>query len=212
MKKTDTYLLEMISSGSKNAFTELYQKHVHAINQFVYKKTNNELLTEDITQEFWLYVWENPKDFMPKSKNTSVKAYMLQYVRFRIFDAFRSSLPQEISLDNFTVSASEEIWYSHVLESIEEKELYEHIKEIIRAHSDVKQKVFHLRLSNHSINEIAEELSLSKRTVYNYYHETLNDVRTVIKKKHPELVKNFLKHNNQKVASQLSMMLFILFT
>lgn len=147
----------------------------------MYYKVKNAVLTEDVTQEFWLYVWKNPLAFVPKDNNSSVKAYFMQYLRFRIFDIYRASLPKNLFVDVSEVSEKEELWYTHILESIEENELYAFMKEVVDTQSSIKQRVFHLRFQeDDSVDDISGKLGISKRTVYNYYHEVMTELRTKI--------------------------------
>lgn len=188
VKKTDYSLLRLISEKDRKAFTLFYDRYIKLIYKFVYQALNDPERTDDLIQEFWMKVWEDPS-FLRCNEQGSVQSYMLQNLRFRVLDVYRETLKNMISIDQ--LEESMEIDYHDVTEELDEKELLSVIREALDKQPYVVRKTFWLRINDWSVDETAKVLSVSKKTVYNKYSESLSIVRSHLKNNHPELIEDF---------------------
>jgi RNA polymerase sigma-70 factor (ECF subfamily) len=205
LKKTDNSLLKLISEKDRKAFSLFYDRYIRLIYKFVYQSFNDHNQTGDLIQEFWMKVWENPS-FLRCNEQGSVQSYMLQYLRFRVLDVYRETLKNMISIDQLEESI--EIDYHGVTEELDEKELLSVIREALNEQPYIVRKIFWLRINDWSVDETAQELFVSKKTVYNKYSESLSIVRSHLKNNHPELIEDFNSTVTGKKIFLLRMLFF----
>lgn len=200
MKKQDVDLLKAISIKNKKAFDTLYERYIRLAYKFVYYQLQDQELTDDLIQEFWIRVWEDPS-FMKCNANGSVQSYMLQYLKFRILDIYRKTYRELLRVDNVEIAEREIAVYNNITEDLSIKELYNIITEALDKQSQVAKNAFWMRIHNWSVEETATALSVSPKTVYNTYSESLSVVRSHIKKHYPELIENLSPTLKNKIYS-----------
>lgn len=188
MKKTDCSLLRLISKKDHKAFTLFYDRYIKLIYKFVYEALNDQQQTDDLVQEFWVRVWEDPS-FLKCNEQGSVQSYMIQNIRFRVLDVYRNTLKNLISIDQLGENVN--FNYQDITASLDEKELLMVIREALDKQPYIIRKTFWLRINDWSVDETADVLAVSKKTVYNKYSESLSIVRDHIRNKHPELIEDF---------------------
>lgn len=188
MKKTDYSLLGLISKKDRKAFVLFYDRYIKLIYKFVYQSLNDQELTNDLIQEFWMKVWED-SSFLKCNEQGSVQSYMLQNLRFRVLDVYRETLKNMISIDQLEENMA--LNYHDITEELDERELLSVIREALDKQPYVVRKTFWLRINDWSVDETAKVLSVSKKTVYNKYSESLSIVRSHLKNNHPELIEDF---------------------
>ena len=188
MRKTDYSLLKLISEKNRKAFTLFYDRYIKLIYKFVYEALKDQERTDDLIQEFWMKVWEDPS-FLKCNKQGSVQSYMLQNLRFRVMDVYRETLKNMISIDQLEETV--EFDYHGITAAMDEKELLLVIREALDKQPYIVRKTFWLRINNWSVEETAKVLAVSKKTVYNKYSESLSIVRSHLKNNHPEMIEDF---------------------
>lgn len=175
----------MIANKDSKAFDTFYRRYIRMIYKFVYSELNDQELTDDLIQEFWLRVWEDPS-FLKCNGAGSVQSYMLQYLKFRILDLYRKTLKgllHDLSPEKIEQEQDE---YNNIVAELDEKELLDVIREALNRQPQVVRNTFWMRINNWSVKETANTLSISPKTVYNKYSESLALVRTHIIDHYPE--------------------------
>lgn len=206
IKKTDYILLELIAKKNRKAFASLYNRYIKLIYKFVYQALNDQERTDDLIQEFWLKVWEDPS-FLKCNQRESVQSYMLKNIRFRILDIYRETWKNMLSIDQ--IEESLQISYSTMTEGMNESDLFHAIREALDTQPHLVRKVFWLRIHDWSVEEAANALSVSKKTVYNNYSQSLSIVRKHLKNNYPDLVEGF--HSTAKRKRVFSPTAFFFF-
>ncbi|SCD20412.1 RNA polymerase sigma factor [Proteiniphilum saccharofermentans] len=205
IKKTDYFLLGLISEKDRKAFALLYDRYIKLIYKFVYQALNDQERTDDLIQEFWIKVWEDPS-FLKCNEQGSVQSYMLRNLRFRVLDVYRETLKNMISIDQ--LEETMEFNYQDITAGLDERELLLVIREALDKQPYVVRKTFWLRINDWSVEETAKVLSVSKKTVYNKYSESLSIVRSHLKNNHPELIEDFNSTLNGKKIFSLRTLFF----
>jgi|SRR5690554_93690 RNA polymerase sigma-70 factor (ECF subfamily) len=185
MKTKDNKLLLLISQKNVDAFDTFYYRYIRLIYRFVFRELKDEVLTDDLIQEFWLSVWEDPT-FLKCNDKGSVQAYMLQYMKFRILDIYRKTLSGFLHESNFEKVECVQVDYDNITEGLNEKELLRIIREALKNQPPIIRNTFWLRINNWSVEETAHTLSVSTKTIYNKYSESLTVVREHIRDHYPE--------------------------
>ncbi|HBG42814.1 MAG TPA: hypothetical protein DDZ96_01600 [Porphyromonadaceae bacterium] len=201
MKKLvlDSDLLDGISAKDSYAFKEFYIRYASFLFDFVMKKVKSETIAEDITQEFWLNVWEKPS-FIHCNGSGSAKSFIVQQLRFRIVDNYRRTLTSPVLWDDMAKAEDME-WYSHVSEDLDVKEAIAIVREALASLPESTRRTFWMRLNNCSPEEIAQTLSITVPTTYNKFSQSLVIVRDHIRNKYPEFAANFVRQSKKPSSS-----------
>jgi RNA polymerase sigma-70 factor, ECF subfamily len=68
--KDDQELLALIQDGSHQAFAELVQRHTERFYRLAYRYAQNKETAEDLVQDAFLRLWENPATWRPDRNST----------------------------------------------------------------------------------------------------------------------------------------------
>jgi RNA polymerase sigma factor (sigma-70 family) len=139
-------------------------------------KVHNTDIAKEIVQNFWLSFWENPR-ILRANKTGSVKIYMLQHLRFRVYDMYRIAVPETIPLEQTEVASP-----VSACENIEKEELLKIVHDALRESSTLTKDAFWMRVENIPAKEVASKLNTTPQTVHNIFSKSLDTVRKYVKK------------------------------
>lgn len=186
MGKTDLVLLKKIKNGDQNAFSVLYNCYYESLYKMVFVRTKNIYSTEELLQNLWLKVFENP-EFVQVDESGCARKYFFRYMHFRVIDFYNtvnnspeiSEIPEELLEE---MSASE---YFEILEENDIQELFAMIKEVLYGVTNTEQKVYDLRIrQNKSVKETAQILGITDKTVHNKLSSVLTKIRNQVEPKY----------------------------
>lgn len=183
MQVTDEILLKAIEDKDEKAFSQFYERYSRTILCFVLSKVHHREAAKEIVQNFWVAFWENPRILRP-NKNGNVKVFMLQYLRFRIYDMYRIAVPETIHVEETNIPS-----VVTADADIEKEELMKIVRDALRNSSSLTQDAFWMRADNVSAKETAMKLNTTTQTVHNKFSRSLATIRKYIKKHYPELIK-----------------------
>lgn len=184
MKTTDKILLKAIEEKDEKAFTQFYERYNRVVLCFVLSKVHNKEIAKDVVQNFWLALWENPR-MLRANKNGCVKVFMLQYLRFRIYDIYRIAVPETIPIEYTSVE-----FIDIASTNLEKEELLQVVHDALKNTSMLTRNAFWMRMENIPAKEVARELNTTPQTVHNAFSKLLNTVREHLKKHYPEIQSN----------------------
>ncbi|MDO5524053.1 MAG: sigma-70 family RNA polymerase sigma factor [Bacteroidia bacterium] len=187
MQATDEILLKAIGKKDRKAFTQFYERYSRTVLCFVLSKVHNTDAAKDIVQNFWLSFWENPR-MLCANKTGCAKSYMLQHLRFRIYDMYRIAVPETIPVEDTQLASPISAY-----ENIEKEELFQIVHDALKNSSVLTQDAFWMRMENIPAKEAANELNTTTQTVHNNFSKSLRTVREYIKKHYPEIVASGMK-------------------
>ncbi|MCW3162742.1 RNA polymerase sigma factor [Chryseobacterium oryctis] len=179
MNQTDHILLKQIKTGNHSAFTILYERYWESLYSFVFTRTRDKEVTEELLQNLWVKVLENTENIQTDIQE-SAKGYLLRYLHYRIIDYFNSHKKIfDVNIDETEDSMDiTDTDYFEILEENKISELFAMIDEIVSQLPITEQKVYDLRIrKNMSVNETAEALDISNKTVSNKLSKTLGEIR-----------------------------------
>ncbi|GAF05641.1 RNA polymerase sigma-70 factor [Saccharicrinis fermentans] len=166
-------LLQRLSLGDESAFQEIFMRYYQQLVVFANKMVYDLDQSRDLVQEVIVHFYEK-RDHI--EIHTSLKAHLYQSVRNRCLNY----LKREQTIRNHHSRIFEERKESHqeFLDLMEEAELENKIFNIIHALPKQCQKIFEMsRFDGKSNADIAEELSISKRTVETQISNALKKIR-----------------------------------
>lgn len=182
MNLTDEILLKKIKSGDRPAFMLLYERYWDSLYRFVFVRTKDKEVSEELLQNLWMKILENT-DAIQTDDSESAKGYLLKHLHYRILDYYNSfkKAPPTLSIDEFETPAELNISDTEYFEILEENEisaLLSLIDEVVARLSLTEQQVYEMRIrQNMSVNETAEALGISNKTVSNKLSKALGEIR-----------------------------------
>lgn len=149
---SDSHLLQLVEKGDKQAFGCLYQRYLNDIYRFVFVKTGDKYIAEDLTEETFIRTWERLKTAKKNQRSIShVRAWFYQIANNLVIDYYRKKKPVR-SIESFIQSDEDS-----PEEVIEFNDMSETLLQCIRELKPKFQQIIILRF----INELSHEETAS---------------------------------------------------
>ncbi|WP_278183991.1 RNA polymerase sigma factor [Lachnoclostridium phytofermentans] len=163
--------------GSKTAAGELVQRYYKDIFVYVYRQTQNEELSKDLTQEIFIAMLKSIEGF--DAKRASFKTWLYKIASNKIIDSYRSTYYKYVTV----VEEIEEGRSSSL--SMEDlvvlKEETNDILDIISTLSTSIQQIIRLKIFGEmTFAEIGLLLELSESTVKSKYYAAVKKIKKVM--------------------------------
>jgi RNA polymerase sigma-70 factor (family 1) len=170
----DLHLLKLTSTDDKRAFDALYARYFDKLFKFVYNRIHHKEDAEEILQSLFYSIWVKRATL---SISTSVSAYLYGACKNLIIHSMRDEKVRKGYLAQLNFIMQRE--YDHSTENV--IQLHDFEEAIERGLSGLPahcKKIFKMsRQQNRSIHEIAEELTISHKTVENNLTTALKHLR-----------------------------------
>lgn len=171
------YNIKSFISGDMRAFESLYKAYVgkvfNYINSFIYDPD----LAKDITQNTFLQLWEVRSQVDPDG---NIEGYIYSISRNLLFREIR----RLNILKNYTDHIKEEIKEAEepqIEENLSRNMIEQQILALLAELPEARRRIFLMRWSNGLSNkEIAEQLSISEKTVSTQIHRTISFLKSKI--------------------------------
>lgn len=169
-KLPDTELLDEIKAGNKAAFNELFNRYWKKLLAISYNYTKDQSAAEETVQEVFIGLWNRRQDLNIQS----LAPYLATAVKFSVLASIQQQKRrEELALNNYKINpvtlAEEEIYARFLQEQIDG--IVERLPEKCRL-------VFkYSRNQGLSIPEIADEMSISQKTVEAHLGKALKTIR-----------------------------------
>jgi RNA polymerase sigma-70 factor (family 1) len=157
--------VQQIQSGNIKSFEQVYQQYHARLYYFVLKHTRSAWLSEEAVQLTFIKMWENRRNLSTKY---DLSVQLFRIARSITIDLLRKERTAGHHIEVNEVNADETMALSVETDIIHKDELT-HVEALIEELSPVRKKVFRLsRFEELSHKEIAEQLSISPKTVENH--------------------------------------------
>ncbi|TCC87410.1 RNA polymerase sigma-70 factor [Pedobacter hiemivivus] len=171
---SDTELVDLLKSGNRAAFTEIFNRYQSLLYIFAYKKIGDREEAKDLIHELFLTFWEK-RELLNIS--CSLPAYLFTVLKNRVFDLYKHKKVSQRYLETFQTYLDTEQNATDYL--VRHNELSCLIEKEIASLPYKMREVFELsRKTNLSRKEIATELNLSEQTVKSHMHHALKILKT----------------------------------
>ena len=167
--------LEALARDDRSAFDALYLKYAAKTEEFLYRMLKDHSEAEDITQDIFLKIWRN---------RTSIGAvdafgpYLFRMARNAVYDRFDNRSVRE----NYARRASLLPEYELPDSAIDSRDLLLLIRMVVEKMPEQRRRIFRMsREEGLSNDQIAEQLSISRRTVENQISRALAELRKLVK-------------------------------
>ena len=159
------------------ALSELYDRYEVKIFTYIYRRTGDESLAEDLTSQVFLKMLESIRD--QKAWRSSFSGWLYKIAHNLVIDHYRRRGRQRaVELDDTTPLAAER----QSLESQVEQSLdAERLRAAIRRLTEEQAEVVSLRfLEGYSINEVAAMMSRSEGAIKALQYRAVATLRTLM--------------------------------
>lgn len=170
-------LLRHSANGDANAFSVLYNHYSSLVYRFIYKYIKSPELTDDLTQEIFIKVWENKEALVDRN---AFKSYLFTLSRNHTLNFLkRASIDQTakgILLNNYVPSDSLE-------DELQTKDYLDYLQTILATLSPQSREVFRLcRQEYKSYDEAAEILGISRSAIKKHMIKSMKTLGEAVKK------------------------------
>jgi RNA polymerase sigma-70 factor (family 1) len=166
--------VQQIQSGSIKSFEQVYHQYHARLYYFVLKHTRSTYLSEEAVQLTFIKMWENRRNL---STQFDLSVQLFRIARSITIDLLRKERTAGRYIEVNEVNADETMALS-VETDIIHKDQLNHVEALIEELSPVRKKVFKLsRFEELSHKEIAEQLSISPKTVENHIGRAIMHLR-----------------------------------
>jgi len=173
---TDIELWTAAAQGNQQALGELFNRYYNLLVQYGTKITSDTALLEDNIQELFAELWQKG----PNQSVISVKAYLLQSLKFKLYKAFRDrkkmSIVDESSIDLFEVSHE-----NFIVADEEDREKMKKLVEAINQLPARQKEVIYLKIyKGLSYEEVSEVMEINYQVVRNLLCQALKSFRKLL--------------------------------
>ena len=169
-------LIERLKGSDMGAFREIYRKYAPLMQAFASKFTD-QATAEDLVQDVFMQIWVG-RETSPVSE--SLQAYLFRAVRNRCIN-YLEHLKVKASFENqemIELQLSEACYYESPEQLLIRKEQLEQVRQEIEKLPPKTRKVFKMAYEeDKKAASIAEELSISVRTVETQLYNALKTLR-----------------------------------
>lgn len=171
----DILLLKLIQEGDEKAFKYLFDAFFVPLCRYTNLLIQDTQESEELMMDLFLYVWEHKADIKIK---ISFKAYLFQSARNRSLNFIRDR-KEKAPIDDFSEIFADDEGTSR---QVEIEELNHLIEEVIFSLPDKCRCVFIKSRENNLTNqEIADEMSISVKTVETQITKAIKHIKSYLK-------------------------------
>lgn len=148
----DFKLIESYKSWDKDAFWLIYDKYINTIYNFIYYKTYDREIAQDITSDTFLKALKAVKKVDIDREDTNIKAWLFKIAYNNVVDYYRKK-KDDLWLDDIM-----ENWiYNDVSQDIDNKEKLKEVLEYLKDIKKDQQEILIMRIwDNLSYEEISK--------------------------------------------------------
>jgi len=174
-ERPDTELVLLVKKGSKEAFTELYNRYWTVLFLHARKMLRDDEEAKDVVQELFVHLWNKAKEDT-LDLNGTVSAYLYKAVRNKIYNL----IAHKRVINDYQQSLISFLEEGELIteELVREKELSLIIEREIQLLPPKMREVFELSRRQHlSYKEIGARLGISDHTVKRQVSNALSILR-----------------------------------
>ena len=172
---SDEELMQLTQCRDEKAFDELWKRYAPAIQNFFFRRTGgNNDLTEDLTQDLFLHLWNNKTLYNP---TLSFRPYLFTIAFNLLRNTYRNIDYQKL-YETEILSTSEEAKEDNTALLIDNERLFNALQKELARLSNPEQILFDLRFTDElSIKEIASVFNIPEGTVKSRLHTLTQKLR-----------------------------------
>lgn len=164
-----------LKEGNPSVFSDIFHQYHQKVYFYVLSKTHSPYIAEETTQITFIKLW-NYRQQLDESE--IVDKLIFRIAKATFIDLLRKEAVKERFLQQESPAKAD---IENTLDAIASKELLSRVKQVVEEMPPMRRKVFELsRYEFKTYKEIAEQLSLSVKTVENHMSLALNYLRELL--------------------------------
>lgn len=178
-QQTDRILLQaVVTSADAEAFFILYNRYGERLLRYFYNVTNDADTAFDLSQNFWLYIWQNASRLIYDDMD-SAESLFFNMATKRVADYYRSPrCTKEVPLDDFlnlcdngpSSSSSESDCYAEEIRKITEK--------VLSKYPELDKQIFiYQKELDYPAQRTASQFNISIESIYKKVSLIMKDLR-----------------------------------
>ena len=184
--KNESLLVHNLSKGNLLAFNTLYKEYSGRLYRFALGYLKSEAEAEELVQEVFTKIWEKRADL---KKELSFKSFLFTIA----FNIIRKHFRTKTYLSEYFKTGIIPDLDMQTSQKITYDSLYQYITELVNQLPARRKEIFiKSRFEGLSINEIAEKLKISHKTVENQLTEALKFIRTNLNRENIPVILFFI--------------------
>ncbi len=163
-----------LKDGDQLVFDQVFYQYHGNVYAYVLNKTNSVYLAEETTQLTFIKLWQSRKNL---NEELSLFTQLFRIARTTMIDLIRKQNNNQLHTSQLTVvNERNDVW-----EKVSERELHERMHASLNDMPDVRRKVFEMsRVKGMSYKAIANELSISVKTVESHIYQAIKQLKHLI--------------------------------
>ena len=160
-------------------FRSLYEKCNHAVYKNIFKLVKDEQVTEDLFQEVFILLYQSLPTLDPLK---SIEGWLFVVSYHKALAHLKSKVKESITyIENYDKYVSLKSFDEENTAIVEEQSAI--LSEALDCLSSRKKQAFTLiRYENKSLDEAANIMGLSQKSVEDYLKQATNDIKSIIKR------------------------------
>ena len=172
---TNKELMERVKRSDYKAYKLLYERLWESLYIKAFSMLGDKDLAKDIIQNVWISFWERRLEI----KNDNIEGYLMNAVRFKIYNEFRNLKYQHNLMQEFVYQLKSTPVTNNVEDLINFNATKKQIDVIVNRLPKRCKEVFELsRYEGMRNNEIAKKLNISQRTVETHISNALKILKS----------------------------------
>lgn len=173
---SDLALFDQVKQDDFKAYETIFRKYYQELYRFAYNYLRDQVPSEEMAQEVFLYIWEKREQIEIK---TTLKTYLYSAIKNKCLNYIKYEIPRKHELEESHLSLL-------ITTQPEKEEDSEKIKKYIQEAIDqLPNKCRHIfvlsRNAGLTYEEIADEMEISVKTVENQMSIALKKLRERLK-------------------------------
>jgi len=175
----ETNWLQRLQQNDEQALADLMRNYYEALYNYAARFTTDEDIIKDCLQEVFISLWQRRES---AATILSLRYYLLRAVKNKVLKSLHYNMRKTRSLDD---SSSYDFFQEYSVEKmIIDKQISEEQAVILRRTlaqlSKRQHELIYLKFYQHLDHaQIAELMNLSRQSVYNLLHETIQKLRSL---------------------------------
>ena len=173
---SDEHILTLIQENNdESAFTTLYDRYFRILFNYAYSKVNDQFAAQEIVQELFVSIWQQ------RHRNTvnSCRSYLFSSVKNLIISYYRKEYTRKFHYDRWEVQSECSVALTD--QDVLTSDLQIRYEQGLHLLPPKCREVFILSRKGHTNKEIAQELSISEKTVEQHITKALRVLKEYLR-------------------------------
>jgi len=173
---SDEHILTLIQENNdESAFTMLYDRYFRILFNYTYSKVNDQFAAQEIVQELFVSIWQQ------RHRNTvnSCRSYLFSSVKNLIISYYRKEYTRKFHYDRWEVQSECSVALTD--QDALTSDLQIRYEEGLHLLPPKCREVFILSRKGHTNKEIAQQLSISEKTVEQHITKALRVLKEYLR-------------------------------